>query len=106
MTKLVLVVLRSLHHIAGEVCSRLGLNVDLNLAADTACLLVANHILIQLLHCVVVWPGANVQQEAELGLQELADALEKPFVRIDFAIVSLFNTEHEIDSTTFENFVG
>ena len=57
-----------------------------------------DHVVIQALQRVIIWPCTDVEQKAVLGFKVLADGLEEPLVRVNLAIISLFNTEHEVYS--------
>jgi len=48
---------------------------------------------------MLIWSSTNIKHETKLWLKVLTEALEEPFVRVDFTIVSLLNSEDEVDST-------
>ena len=75
------------------------MDINLNFSTNTTGLRVSAHEVVQLHKSIVVWARSNVEHHTVLRLQELADALEEPLVRVDLSIVSLLDTEHEIDSS-------
>ena len=51
----------------------------------------------------MVSSGSNIEHGAVVRFQVLADTLEEPSVRVDLAIVSLLDGEHQIDSSSFQD---
>ena len=54
---------------------------------------------------IVVHLSSNIEHEAQLWFEIFAQSLEEPFVRIDFAIISMLNGEHYVHSTAFQNII-
>ena len=73
-----------------------------NLTADSTCSWIVEHVLIQLLKGVFIRSCTNIQHHGELRLDVLTDGKEEPLMGVDFTIISLLNTEHEIDTTALE----
>ena len=55
-----------------------------------------DHVIVKALKGIIIRSCTDVEQEAVLWFEILADGLEEPFVRIDLAIISLLHTEHEV----------
>lgn len=53
-----------------------------------------------------LWLSSNIQHQAQLWLQVLTYPLEKPLMRINLSIISLFYSKNEIDSSTFEDVIS
>lgn len=100
MAELVLVELRCLHHVAGRIGFRLDIYLDLT--TDTTSLGMPKHVVVKLLQGVLIGSCSNIKHQSELRLDILADSLEEPLVRVDFTIVALFDTEHKVDTSTFQ----
>lgn len=101
MAQFVLIVLSGLHAARKKTVSRL--DVDFDFSANTSCLIVVLHEIVQLLNCVLVRSRSYIKHQSVLGFQVLADALEEPFVRVNFSVVALLDTEHEVDSAALKN---
>ena len=56
------------------------------------------HVIVQLLDGIRIGSRSDIEQEAVLRLEEFAHGLEEPLVRVNLTIISLFDTEHEIDA--------
>lgn len=102
MAKLVLVVLRRLDHV-GQVESLVVCKVNLNLTTAASATLVKNHVFVKLCNGVVVWPRADIKHQGVLWLKILANTLEEPFMRIDFAVVTLFQGEYKVNATSIQS---
>ena len=97
MTELVFIKLCSLDHVR-YIIVLVGGEINLDLPAAPSTLGVILHILVKLSNGIVVWPRSNIEHQSELRLEILANSLEKPFMRIDFAIISLLNGENKVNS--------
>ena len=62
-------------------------------------------MLVQFLDGVGFRSRTNVQHQGELRFDVLANSLEKLPMRINFAIVSVFDAKHEIDASAFEDII-
>ncbi len=63
------------------------------------------HILIEFVNCMIVRSCSNIEHHAKIWLQIFAQPLIEPFVRINFAIISLFNSKDKVDSSRLQNIV-
>lgn len=43
------------------------------------------------------WHRADIEEDAYIGLQDRAEGIEEPAVRIDFLLVLLFKAENDLD---------
>ena len=100
MPELILVELSRLNHVAAQ--RGMGRDVDLNFSTHTAGLRMLTHVVVQFLEGVLVRPRSNIKHQSELGLEVLADRLEEPFMRVNFSIVTLLDTEHKVDAAALE----
>ena len=62
-----------------------------------------DHEVVQLLDCIGVGTRSNIKHQRELWLDILANCLEEPFVGVDLAIITLFDAEHEVDTSSFKH---
>ena len=62
-------------------------------------------MLVQFLNGVRFRSRTDVKHQGELRFDVLANSLEKLPMRINFAVVSVFDTKHEIDSSSFEDVI-
>ena len=79
--------------------------VYFDLTAASSTIIILEHVLIELCDGIVVGSGTDIKHECILRLQVLADTLEEPLMTIDFTVISLFNSENEINSSTFEGLI-
>lgn len=63
-----------------------------------------SHEVVKLLESIVVRFSTDIKHKTVLRLKILANSLEEPFVRINFAIVPLLDAEHEINTSSFKDF--
>ena len=105
MTQLVLEELGRLDQILGSTTISVALKVDLNLTTTASTVLIGLHMYIEFHDRIFVCLCPNVKHKAQLWLQVLADSLKEPLVRIDFAIVSVFDSEANVDTSTFEDVI-
>ena len=66
-------------------------------------MLVCFHVRVQFQKSILVHLGANIEHEAILGFQILADSLEKPLVGVDLAIVAMLDSKHYVHSSALQN---
>lgn len=76
--------------------------IDLDLTTAPSTVWIVEHVLVELGNGIVVSPRPDIQHHGELGLQVLTDALVKPFVAVDLAIVPLLYSEDEVDAAHLE----
>lgn len=100
MAELVLVKLCSLDEVRGVAHLNI-VEVDLDLPAAAASTRVVQHVLVQLDQRVVGGLGADVKHQSVFGLNILANALEEPLVRVNFAVVAMLDPEHKVDPMGF-----
>ena len=96
VTKLVLVKLGGLNEIA-IVRTLLCVQINLDLTTAAAAAGLVGHVGVELHQGVVVRLGSNIQHEHVFRLDPLTDALKEPLVRVDFSIIPVLNSEHEVD---------
>lgn len=81
VTKFILVELGSLNKVRFICTVLLSLGeVDLNLTGASTAVIVVLHILVQLDDGLGIGTCTNIEEHTELGLEELADSLEEPFM--------------------------
>ena len=78
--------------------------VHLNLSTAPATIVVECHVLVELGDGVIIRSCSDIKHQAKLWLDIFADALEKPFMAINFPVISLFQGKNHIDSSAFEVF--
>ena len=79
--------------------------VDLNLTATATTARVFPHMIVQLEQGILVWPRTDIKHKAHLWFEILTDPLEKPFMRVDFTIITVLNTKAEMNSSAFKNII-
>ena len=72
--------------------------VDLDLTTTPSTVSSLYHVVIELVDGLGTWTSSNVQHQTELRFKVLTDALEKPSVAVNLAVISLLESEDEVDS--------
>ena len=75
--------------------------INLNFSTAASTIIVINHVFVQFGNRVIVSFCTDIKHESELRFEVFAYSLEEPFVRVDLTIISLFQSEDEIDSSAF-----
>lgn len=101
MTQLVLKELGSLEQPRTE-STTLSIKIYLNLSTAPAAVLISLHVSVELEQGVIVHTSTDIQHQAKVWLQVLADSLEEPLVRVNLTIVSMFNSEHDVHATALQ----
>ena len=77
--------------------------VNLDLSATSAALWIVLHLLVKLKQGVLFRSSTDIEHQAEFWLDEFADALEKPFMRVNLAVVSVLDGKHEVNSSCLQD---
>ena len=79
--------------------------INFNFSATATTVFVVLHVVVQFDKGVVVTSRSNIKHQTQLRLQILANALEKPFMRVNFTVVPVLDTETNMDAPSFEHIV-
>jgi hypothetical protein len=93
VTELIFVVLRELYE--GSLTE--SCNIDLDLTAASSAIWMQVHVPNELLQGMLVWPRTDIEHNAVFRPDMCANTLEEPLMTIDLAVISLFNSENEVD---------
>lgn len=63
-------------------------------------------MIVKLEQSVVISPRSNIEHEAQLRLEELADTLEEPLVRVDLAVVAVLDAKADVNAPSFKDVIG
>ena len=60
-------------------------------------------MLIKLKKSIIIRTSSDIQHQAQLWLQILADTLEEPTMRINFAVITVLHAEADMEAPSFEH---
>jgi hypothetical protein len=87
----------------GRVTHLHVVEINFNLTAAASGARVVQHVLVQLYQRVVGRLGADIKHHHLFRFDELANALEKPLVRVDLPIIAMFDAKHKVYPVRFQN---